>query len=162
MYNQRWHRSMLLICALFLAVGLYVALFTLESTGIDAGKTYREHITVVICADDERMGVESLTEKVNQSSNKLLNRSSTRHHCMSCTLNTSSLPDGRHIVAISPIDKSPRKNRTEFQLTFTSNNTPPQIQLPPESLRVSQGMTLALFVQANEALTQVPGKLFAC
>ena len=76
------------------------------------------------------------------------------------TLQTAILADGLHTVSVTAADRSLHKNQTQHTVPFYIDNTPPTLHVSPETLRVGQGRTLALFLRAEEPLSNIEGKLF--
>lgn len=168
MYNRRWSCSILVISTSFLTLDLYVSLYTLESipptlevSRIDEGETYRGGTTLTIYARHKRMGLECVTAQIDTGSHERLKHPGTYTNCITWRLDTLSLADDKHLVAITTIDRSLLRNNTRWDLTFISDNTPPLIHIPSQSRCLGQGRILALFVQANDELTQLSGKLFS-
>ena len=131
----------------------------LKITGIQSGKTYRGHITLNIYVTDTKSGLASLNIVLDDSSNPLAPNEVEMGN-RSWTLDTASLSDGNHVVSVVATDKSIFRNKVQQGFDFRVDNTPPRVNVPPESLRVGQGRTLALFIQVNEPAAQVEGKLF--
>ena len=131
----------------------------LEIIGIEKGNTYRGRITLKVSVADARSGVSSLDFMLDDSPQPLaLDQVEVGN--ISWTLDTTSLSDGSHVVSVVAADTSIFRNKSQQSFEFLVDNTPPQVNVPPESLRVGQGRTLALFIQVNEPATQVEGKLF--
>ena len=131
----------------------------LEIIGIEKGNTYRGRITLKVSVADARSGVASLDFMLDDSPQPLaLDQVEVGN--ISWTLDTTSLSDGSHAVSVVAADTSIFRNKSQQSFEFLVDNTPPQVNVPPESLRVGQGRTLALFIQVNEPATQVEGKLF--
>ena len=155
----------ILVIVLLLGVGAYFAPSLLDSTpptlemsGLEADKRYRGSLTLNITARDEKPGLDSLTVQIDDGPLKplsLLEGDSTFW-----TLKTAVFADGLHTVSVTATDKSLRKNNAQYTLPFYIDNIPPQLHVPPESLRVGQGRTLALFVQTGEPVAEIAGKLF--
>ena len=167
--NNHARKALILIPILviipLLGLGLYFApnLFdatppTLEVSGLERDKRYRGSLTLNITAKDEKPGLDSLTVQIDDgplNPLSLLEGDSTFW-----TLQTAAFADGLHTVAVTATDKSLRKNQAQFTLPFYIDSTPPQLHVPPESLHVGQGRTLALFVQTDEPVSYIRGKLF--
>ena len=131
----------------------------LEIIGIEKGNTYGGRITLKVSVADARSGVASLDFMLDDSPQPLaLDQVEVGN--ISWTLDTTSLSDGSHVVSVVAADTSIFRNKSQQSFEFLVDNTPPQVNVPPESLRVGQGRTLALFIQVNEPATQVEGKLF--
>lgn len=131
----------------------------LEIIGIEKGNTYRGRITLKVSVADARSGVASLDFMLDDSPQPLaLDQVEVGN--ISWTLDTTSLSDGSHVVSVVAADTSIFRNKSQQSFEFLVDNTPPQVNVPPESLRVGQGRTLALFIQVNEPAAQVEGKLF--
>ena len=131
----------------------------LEIIGIEKGNTYGGRITLKVSVADARSGVSSLDFMLDDSPQPLaLDQVEVGN--ISWTLDTTSLSDGSHVVSVVAADTSIFRNKSQQSFEFLVDNTPPQVNVPPESLRVGQGRTLALFIQVNEPATQVEGKLF--
>ncbi|MCH8292018.1 M23 family metallopeptidase [Candidatus Poribacteria bacterium] len=166
--HQNRHRWVLfLIIAVVLGFGFYLGPILLESTpptlelsGVEGGKTYRGHLTVNISASDERPGLGSLTVQIDGDSPQPLEVVAAKHGEITWTLDTALLADGAHHVLVTATDKSLRKNTTQQQLKFVVDNTPPQLQIPPESRRAGQGRTLAIFAQTDEPVSVLTGEIF--
>ena len=154
-----------LIIILLIGLGLYVGPNLFDSTppsltvnGLEQDKRYRGTLTLNITAMDEKSGLGSLTVQIDDAPPNPL--SPVEAEITLWTLQTAALADGRHTVSVTATDRSLRKNRTQYTLPFYIDNTPPQLHIPPETLRVGQGRTLALFLQADEPLAEIEGKLF--
>ncbi len=131
----------------------------LEIIGIENGNTYRGRITLKVSAADARSEVASLDFMLDDSPQPLA-LDEVEVGNISWTLDTTSLSDGSHAVSVVAADTSIFRNKSQQSFEFLVDNTPPQVNVPPESLRVGQGRTLALFIQVNESAVQVEGKLF--
>ena len=164
--TKRWRGWILLIGFPIAVLGLFAVSGlleftppTLEVTGIETGKTYRGRATLNISAADTRPGVASLSLELDRSSQPLaLNEVEAGR--IVWTLDTTLRADGVHVVSVVATDKSIFRNRSQQGFEFLVDNTSPQVHVPPESLRVGQGKTLALFVQVDEPATHVKGRLF--
>ncbi len=131
----------------------------LEIIGIEKGNTYRGNVTLRVSVADAKSGIASLGFTLNDSPQPLtLDEIEVGN--ISWTLDTTSLSDGSHVVSVIAADTSIFRNKCKLSIEFRVDNTPPQIFASPESLRVGQGRTLALFIQVNEPAAQVEGKLF--
>ncbi len=166
-HQNRYRWVLFLIIAVVLGFGFYLGPILLESTpptlelsGVEGGKTYRGHLTVNISASDERPGLGSLTVQIDGDSPQPLEVVAARHGEITWTLDTALLADGAHHVLVTATDKSLRKNTTQQQLKFVVDNTPPQLQIPPESRRAGQGRTLAIFAQTDEPVSVLTGEIF--
>ena len=154
-----------LVIILLIGLGLYVGPNLLDSTppiltvnGLEQDKRYRGALTLDIAAMDEKPGLGSLTVQIDDAPPTSL--SLAEAEITSWTLQTAAFADGPHTVSVTATDRSLRKNQTQYTLPFYIDNTPPMLHVPPETLRVGQGRTLALFLQADESLSDIEGKLF--
>ena len=154
-----------LVIILLIGLGLYVGPNLLDSTppsltvnGLEQDKRYRGALTLDIAAMDEKPGLGSLTVQIDDAPPNPL--SLVEAEITSWTLQTAAFADGPHTVSVTATDRSLRKNQTQYTLPFYIDNTPPTLHVPPETLRVGQGRTLALFLQADESLSDIEGKLF--
>lgn len=79
------------------------------------------------------------------------------------TINTFSLPQGKHTLTIEAIDGSYRKNKKQILSTFYADNTPLQIAFvkPEAEFKVLQGRTLHIQFQANKPLQKAKVHLLA-
>lgn len=155
----------ILVIIPLIGLGLYVGFSLLDGTpptltvnGLEKDKRYRGSLTVDIAAMDERTGVGSLTVQLDDAPAIPLDfggKEST-----SWTLETAAYADGPHTVSVKATDRSLQKNRTQVTFPFYIDNTPPTLHVPPETLHVGQGRTLALFVQADESLADIEADLF--
>ena len=132
---------------------------TLEITGIESGKIFRERITLSISAADTNPGLASLSLEIDGVPQPFTHNEVKRGHTFRA-LDTTSLADGSHVVSVIATDKSILRNTSRRDFEFLVDNTSPQIHVPPESLRVGQGKTLALFIQVDEPAARVKGRLF--
>lgn len=156
----------ILIIVLLSGIGFYfwpmlfdTASPTLELSGVEAGKPYRGSMTLNIAVTDESSGVGSLTVQVDADTPQEMElvadgRSAT------FSLDTAALSDGAHAISVTATDKSWRKNTAQQRLEFDVDNTPPQFQIPLDSLRVGPGKTLGIFVRTNEPVAEITGKFF--
>lgn len=137
----------------------------LEVTGIEDGKSYRGRVTLSISAADTRSGLASLRLVLNDSPQPLAH-AEVEEELVTWALDTTTLSDGSCVLSIAATDKSIFRNRTQQRFEFLVDNTSPQINVSPESLRVGQGRTLALFIHVNEPAAHVECTLldwnFAC
>ena len=167
--NDRTRKFPILISVLviipLIGLGLYVGPNLLDSTppsltvnGLEQDKRYRGALTLDIAAMDEKPGLGSLTVQIDDAPPNPL--SLVEAEITSWTLQTAAFADGPHTVSVTATDRSLRKNQTQYTLPFYIDNTPPTLHVPPETLRVGQGRTLALFLQADESLSDIEGKLF--
>ena len=155
----------LLVIIPLIGLGLYVALNLLDTTspvltvnGLEKDKQYRGSLTLSIAAIDEKPGLGSLTVQIDDAPSTSLSLGEKAF--ASWTLQTAAFTDGLHTVSVTAIDRSLHKNQTQYALPFYIDNTPPTLHIPPETLRVGQGRTLALFLEADEPLSDIEGKLF--
>jgi murein DD-endopeptidase MepM/ murein hydrolase activator NlpD len=65
-------------------------------------------------------------------------------------VDTTSLPDGPHQLAVVAEDRSWRRNQTTSTVTLTTDNTPPQLILDAQPPQVQQGHTLLIRIRTNE------------
>lgn len=167
--NTRTRKTSILIPALviipLIAIGLYVAPNLLNTTpptltvsGLEKDKPYRGPLSLNITAMDEKPGLGSLTVQIDNAPSIPLNL--VKSESTYWTLQTTGFADGSHAIAVTATDRSLLKNQTQYTLTFYIDNTPPKLHLPPETLRVGQGRTLAIFLQTDEPLSDIQGKLF--
>ncbi len=155
----------LLVIIPLIGLGLYVVpnLFdtippTLTVSGLEKAKQYRGSLTLTIAALDEKPGLGSLTVQIDDTPPIPLN--STPTESTFWVLQTTEFADGPHKVSVTATDRSLYKNQKHYTLPFYIDNTPPKLHIPPEILRVGQGRTLTLFLQADEPLAAIEGKLF--
>ena len=145
--------------------GLYFAPNLLDNTppiltvsGLKKDQHYRGSLTLNISAMDEKPGLGSLTVQIDDdppTSLDFVEGGSTFW-----TLQTAAFADGLHTVSVTTTDRSLHKNQTQYTLPFYIDNTPPKLHVLPETLRVGQGRTLALFLQTAEPLSNIRGNLF--
>lgn len=128
----------------------------LEVTGIEDGKSYRGRVALDISAADTRSGLGSLRLMIDESPQPL-SPADVEGGFVTWTLDTTSLVDGSYVVSVAAADKSIFRNRTQQSFEFLVDNTSPQIDVSPESLRVGQGNTLALFIHVDEPAVHVVG-----
>lgn len=154
-----------LILMSLIALGFYIGPSLLDTTppvlttsGLVEDQRYRGSLTLSITAVDEKPGLASLTVKVDDALPTTLNFDNGKP--TSWTLPTTSLADGRHTVSLIAVDRSFHRNQTQHTVPFYTDNTPPTLQVPPATLHVGQGKTLALFLQTDEPLSEVVGELF--
>ena len=107
---------------------------------------------------DEKPGLGSLTVQIDNTPSIPL--SLVNGNSAFWTLQTAAFADGPHTVSVTATDRALHKNQTQYVLPFYIDNTPPKLHVPPETLHVGQGRTLALFLQTDEPLTDIVGKLF--
>lgn len=162
--KRRWYivPILMVIVALGLhAVSLRIDLTPpiLELEGIEKGKTYRGHVTLNIFITDSESGLASLRLTLDDVPQPLAQNEIEAGH-VSWLFDTTSLPDGCHVISIDAVDKSIFRNIAQQRFEFLIDNTSPQIYVPPESLSVGQGKTLPLFILIDEPAAQVEGKLF--
>ena len=148
-----------------IGLGLYVVPNLLDSTppfltvkGLEKDQRYRGSLTLDIAAMDTKPGLGSLTVQIDDALPNPL--SLVEGEVTPWTLQTAALSDGRHTVSVTATDRSLHKNQTQYTGQFYIDNTPPKIHIPPETLSVGQGRTLALFVHTDEPLSEIKGKLF--
>ena len=164
--TKRWRWCIVPIGIVIVALGLLavpilldLAPPNLEINGIETGKTYRGRVTLNISVTDTGSGLASLSLMLDDSPQPLaLNEIEAGR--TSRAIDTTPLADGSHVVSIVAADKSIFRNKSQQSFEFLVDNTSPQINVPPESLRVGQGKTLPLFIQIDEPAAQVEGKLF--
>ena len=150
---------------LLIGIGLYVAPNQLDSTppiltvsGLEKDQRYRGSLTLNVVAMDEKPGLGSLTVQIDNTPSiplSLVNGDSA-----SWTLQTAAVADGLHTVSVTATDRALHKNQAQYTLPFYIDNTPPTLYVPPETLHVGQGRTLALFLHTDEPLSDIEGKLF--
>lgn len=147
-----------------IGIGLYVGpnLFdttppVLRVSGLEEGKHYRGSHNLKIAAMDEKPGLGMLTVQIDDAPPISLSRAKAESTLWE--LQTAAFSDGPHRISVAATDKSLHKNQTHYTLRFYIDNTPPKIHVPPETLAVGQGRTLALFLRADEPLSKVEGQL---
>jgi murein DD-endopeptidase MepM/ murein hydrolase activator NlpD len=64
-------------------------------------------------------------------------------------IDTSSLPDGPHVITVRARDHAAAANETLAQATFVSRNSGPRLDIDPRSLQVGQGQTLVVRVRTD-------------
>ena len=153
------------VIILLIGLGLLVVLSLLDSTppiltvnGIEKDKRYRGALTLEIFATDEKTGLGSLIVQIDDG--PLSPLSLTEGESTLWTLQTSAFRDGLHTVAVTATDRSLHKNQTRYAVPFYIDNTPPTLDVRQETFHVGQGRTLALFLQADEPLSNIEGQLF--
>ena len=167
--NSRTPKAPILIPILIIipliGLGLYVGPNLLDSTpptltvnGLKKDQHYRGSLTLKIAVMDEKPGLGSLTVQVDDAPPTPLRFGEAETTLW--TLQTTAFGDGFHTVYVTATDRSLHKNRIQYILPFYIDNTPPTLHVPQEPLRVGQGRTLALFLQADELLSNIGGKLF--
>ena len=152
-----------LILILLIALGVYVGPDLLDTTppvltvsGLVEDQRYRGSLALSITAVDEKPGLASLTIKVDDALPTALNFDDGKP--ISWTLSTPVFTDGPHTASVIAVDRSLHRNQTQHTLPFYIDNTSPTLRVPPETLHVGQGKTLALFLQADEPLSEVAGE----
>ena len=155
----------ILVIIPLIGLGLYVVPNLLDTTpptltvsGLGKNQRYRGALTLNIAAMDEKPGLGSLTVQVDDAPRTPL--SLAEEESTFWTLQTAAFADGLHTAAVTATDRSLYKNQTQYTLPFYIDNTPPTLHVLPETLRVGQGRTLALFLQADGPLADIEGKLF--
>lgn len=148
-----------------IGLGLYVVPTLLDTTpptltvnGLEKDQRYRGALTLNINAMDEKPGLGSLTMKIDDSPPNPL--SFAEGESTFWTLQTTAFTDGLHTVSVTAADRSLHKNQTQYTFSFYIDNTSPKLYVPPETLSVGQGRTLALFLQTDELLADIEGDLF--
>lgn len=71
------------------------------------------------------------------------------------TIDTTKLEDGQHSLKLHVIDASKNQNNDDFQITFYVDNKELSAALVDNNLKVFQGKTAHIKVQANKQLKQV-------
>ena len=160
--NSRARKAGILIPILvvipLMGLGFYIVLNLLDTTpptlmvsGLDPNQGYRGSLTLNIIAVDKRSGLGLLTVQVDDAVPTAL--SFLEEEPTLWKLQTDAFADGLHTVSVTAMDRSLHKNQAQYTLPFYIDNTPPTLQLHPETLSAGQGKTLALFVQADELLS---------
>ena len=67
-------------------------------------------------------------------------------------LDTTSLPDGAHLVTVTATDGARQANRASGSLALVTDNTPPALEIAERSLQTAQGHVLPVFVRSDEIL----------
>ena len=65
-------------------------------------------------------------------------------------LDTTRLPDGDHILTIRAQDRSLRRNAASASVRFSSDNTPPTLDLQVSPTGVPQGHSAVIYVHPSE------------
>ena len=65
-------------------------------------------------------------------------------------LDTSKLPDGDHVLTVRVQDRSLRRNAASASVRFSSDNTPPILELEVNPASVSQGHSAVIYVHPSE------------
>ena len=153
------------VIILLIGLGLPVVLSLLDSTpptltvnGLEKDKRYRGDLTLEIFATDEETGLGSLIVQIDDAPPTPLGFGEKGPSLL--RLQTAVLADGLHTASVTATDRSLHKNQTRYAFPFYVDNTPPTLDVRPETLHVGQGRTLALFLQADEPLSNIEGKLF--
>ncbi len=110
---------------------------------------WRGTIELELEATDAAPGLGRISYALDETEAQLLEGSSP----FSIAIDGSALADGQHRLRVVASDRSLRRNRGELELSFRTDNTPPQLTISPQSLRGSQGRTLPLVLRTDEALT---------
>ena len=150
---------------LLIGLGLPVVLSLLDSTpptltvnGLEKDKRYSGDLTLEIFATDEKTGLSSLTVQIDDAPPTPLGFGEKGPSLL--RLQTAVFADGLHTASVTATDRSLHKNQTRYAFPLYVDNTPPTLDVRPETLHVGQGSTLALFLQADEPLSIIEGKLF--
>ena len=153
------------VIILLIGLGLPVVFSLLDSTpptltvnGLEKDKRYRGDLTLEIFAADEKTGLGSLTVQIDDAPPTPLGFGEKESTLL--RLQTAVFSDGLHMASVTATDRSLHKNQTRYAFPFYVDNTPPTLGVRPETLHVGQGRTLALFLQADEPLSNIEGKLF--
>jgi murein DD-endopeptidase MepM/ murein hydrolase activator NlpD len=67
-------------------------------------------------------------------------------------VDTTTLPDGAHLVEVIALDKARQPNQGTAALAFATDNTPPALEITEASLKTAQGAVVPVFVRATELL----------
>ncbi len=156
---------LILVIIPLIGLGFYVSPNLLDTTppiltinGLEKDQRYRGSLTLNIVAMDKKPGLGSLSVRIDDgppTSLDFVEGGSTFW-----TLQTAAFADGPHTVFVTATDRSLYKNPKHYLLPFYIDNTPPTLHVSPETLRVGQGRTLALFLQTDEPLADIRGTLF--
>ena len=153
------------VIILLIGLGLPVVLSLLDSTpptltvnGLEKDKQYRGDLTLEIFATDEETGLGSLIVQIDDAPPTPLGFGEKGSSLL--RLQTTALADGLHTASVTATDRSLHKNQTRYAFPFYADNTPPTLDVRQETLHVGQGRTLALFLQTDEPLSNIEGKLF--
>ncbi len=71
------------------------------------------------------------------------------------TINTLALEDGKHLITFELCDGSKNKNRSSLAIPFYVDNAPLKTTFADQALRVDQGKTAHIKIQANKQLATV-------
>ena len=153
------------VIILLIGLGLPVVFSLLDSTpptltvnGLEKDERYRGDLTLEIFATDEETGLGSLIVQIDDAPPTPLGFGEKGPSLL--RLQTAALADGLHTASVTATDRSLHKNQARYSLPFYIDNTQPMLYASPETLRVGQGRTLALFLQVDEPLSRIEGKLF--
>jgi murein DD-endopeptidase MepM/ murein hydrolase activator NlpD len=65
-------------------------------------------------------------------------------------IDTSTVPDGRHVLRLEAVDRSARRLRASQEVVFTSDNTPPRLELKTSAERLRAGVPVLVRWEADE------------
>jgi murein DD-endopeptidase MepM/ murein hydrolase activator NlpD len=65
-------------------------------------------------------------------------------------IDTTALPDGRHVLRLEAADRSMRRLRSGHEVAFTSDNTPPRLDLQADAGRLRAGVPIVVHWGADE------------
>ncbi len=122
---------------------------TLSLSAPETDRVYRQALEISGEASDPS-GLASLSLSVDGGEPIALPTDGAFQH----TLDTSTLPDGVHLVEVVATDDTSLANTTRGSVAFASDNTPPELRIAERSLKTAQGEVLAVFVSATEVLVE--------
>ena len=126
---------------------------------IEEGKAYSGVLELTLDARDEKMKIKRLNVQLDKQE-ILQKRTGGKSIVETVSIDTTNLKEGAHSLTVKVVDGALRRNATIESINFTTDNTPPVLEIEPRPVSVKQGNTLAIFVKSDEPLSGLSGKLF--
>ena len=156
----------ILVLIVLIGLAIYLAPWYLDNVppllaieGIEEGKAYSETLVLTLDAQDEKMKIKRLSVQLDEQE-VLRERPGEKNTVKTVSIDTTNLKEGAHSLRVKVVDGALRRNATIENTNFTVDNIPPELEIEPRPASVKQGNTLAIFVESDELLSELSGKLF--
>ena len=118
----------------------------------DPGRPIHGQLVFDVAAFDSRPGLSRLEFRVDDGPRQEVVANPIQTGIFSFTLDTTSLADGPHTIAVTARDRSLLRNAATETLELQLDNTPPQVTLAAPPAPTAQGGALAICLLSSEEL----------
>ncbi len=118
----------------------------------DPGRPVHGQLVFDVAAFDARPGLSRLAYQVDGGPHQDIGANPSQQGIYSFTLDSTTLDDGPHTIAVIARDRALLRNTATATLELTMDNTPPEVSLVSGPSPTAQGGALAIRIQSNEEL----------